>query len=437
MLRRLSTGLGERSTYDAVSQCSRCGYCEQVCPTYVATGEEGLSPRGRNQMVRLLLEGKVEGPEGAKRFLDTCLLCGACSTACYAHVRVPDLVLEGRRLIRRGRAPWLARLCAWLQLEHPRLLEAVLTGAYVLKRWGLARLASRLGLPALVGLPGLAVAEEHVEEAPARLLAPELRERDDLKRAAGVRHLYFAACGTNYVLPRVGRATVSVLQSRGPTAFLDNRCCGLLSYNYGDVDDARELARRVIEGSEWVLSLAAKDAVIVADCSSCAAHLKSYPQLFLEDPAWRARAEVFASKVRDVLQLLGEEGIPHPQPGSHSGACSTYHDSCKARHGQGIVQEPRRFLREACGSEYRELAESDSCCGGAGAFSFLQPELADAVLRRKIENIADTQAKVVAASSTSCLLQLAHGLRKYYPECRVVHPSEIASEGLAKGPTEC
>ena len=103
-LGRLLTDLGERTSYDAASQCSRCGYCEQACPTYVATGREAQSPRGRNQIVRLMLEGKLDDPAAAEEALSTCLLCGACVTACYAKVAVPDLVLEGRRAL-RGECP--------------------------------------------------------------------------------------------------------------------------------------------------------------------------------------------------------------------------------------------------------------------------------------------------------------------------------------------
>jgi len=99
-LGRLLTDLGERSVYDAAAQCSRCGYCEQACPTYVATGRESQSPRGRNQILRLMLEGSLDDPEAAREALSTCLLCGACTTACYAKVSVPDLVLEGRRALR-------------------------------------------------------------------------------------------------------------------------------------------------------------------------------------------------------------------------------------------------------------------------------------------------------------------------------------------------
>src|SRR3989338_11005731 len=107
-LNRLITDLGERSTYDAASRCGRCGYCEQACPTYVATGQESKSGRGRNQLVRLMLEGKLKDPSEAGEALSTCLLCGACSTACYAHVPTADIVLEGRRML-RGKSPWLDR----------------------------------------------------------------------------------------------------------------------------------------------------------------------------------------------------------------------------------------------------------------------------------------------------------------------------------------
>ncbi len=425
MLRRLQTGLGEKSTYDAVSQCSRCGYCEQACPTYVATGDEGLSPRGRNQALRLLLEGKLADPQSAARHLDTCLLCGACSTACYAHVRVPDLVLEGRRLLRGGRAPAAARFLSWLLMERPRLLEVLLRVSYAFKRLGVSRLVSRLGLLDLIGLPGLAVADEHLDEVPSELLAPQLRERPELAETRGARYLYFAPCGPNFVLPRVGKATVAVLESKGKTAFLNNGCCGLLAYNYGDVDDAKEMARRTIVRAE----AADPAGEIVADCSSCAAHLKGYPQLFLEAPEWKARAEAFSHRVKDVAELLGPGTEKKPVK-------ATYHDSCRAKHGQGISAEPREAVKGAC-SEFVELNEADSCCGGAGAFAFLQPELSDEVLRRKISNIAATGATVVATSSTSCLLQLAHGLAKYYPTCRVAHVSEIACAGLANRQDEC
>jgi glycolate oxidase iron-sulfur subunit len=406
-LGKLKTDLGERSTYDAASQCSRCGYCEQACPTYVATGAESKSPRGRNQLVRLMLEGKLNDPASAREALSTCLLCGACATTCYAHVPTADIVLEGRR--RLAPAPRAVRWLCGLLLEHPRRLELILKAANFLKRLGLSRLVSRSGLLGVLGLDALAEADLHVAEAPARFLGELLRAKAPPEKAES---LYFAACGPNYLFPTAGEATARACGAR----FLDNACCGLLAYNYGELEDARALARRNIEN----LEAQAEPAPVVADCSSCAAFLKGYPQLFLDDASWKARAEAFSARVKDAVEVL-----PAPAAASWTGGTVTYHDSCRARHGQGLSREPRELMRGLFGDAYVELPEADVCCGGAGAYSFTEPELSEEVLKRKIGAIAGIQARLVATSSTSCLIQLARGLAKYYPECRVAHISEL------------
>lgn len=420
-LGRLLTDLGERSTEDAAAQCSRCGYCEQACPTYVATGREGKSPRGRNQIVRLMLEGKLDDPEAAREALDTCLLCGACTTACYAKVAVPDIVLEGRRRL-RGDTHWMIRAVTRLMIEKPRAVGRLLKLGYLLKRSGLSALA-RPFLRA-IGLPVLAAMDEHVREAPLRLLDEEL---EPLRRAGeGDNWNYFAPCGPRYLYPRVGTATWKVLTKlKGPGKFLENPCCGLLANNYGDIEAARTLARMNIENAEK-----AGSAPIVGDCSSCVAHLKIYPQLFLmpSDAEWRVRAERFSARVRDAIEVFGEAApaLPHsPEEGR-----VTYHDSCRAVNGQGIREQPRRAVKAAAGESFCEMAGADVCCGGAGAFAFVNEELSDEVLLRKVGNAAAAQARVVVTSSTSCLIQLARGLRKYYPDASVVHLSEFVLGAL-------
>lgn len=420
-LGRLLTDLGERSDYDAAAQCSRCGYCEQACPTYVATGREAQSPRGRNQIVRLMLEGKLDDPAAAEEALSTCLLCGACQSACYAKVAVPDLVLEGRRVL-RGRAPWPVRLASRLLVARPAAFALLLKAGYRLKRLGLSRLSRPL-LRA-TGLRVLAAMDEHVDECPSRLLDEELRL---LRRAGeGGAWLYFAPCGPRYLFPRVGTATWRALTAlKGPGTFLDNACCGLLANNYGDLEDARALARRNIAAAEK-----AGGAPVVGDCSSCVAFLKSYPQLFLmpSQTQWRARAERFSALVRDAAEVYGE-AVPG-RPLAAGGAATTYHDSCRAVHGQGLREEPRRAVRAAAGGALREMEDADVCCGGAGAFAFVHEELSDDVLRRKTAAVAAVQARTVVTSSTSCLIQLARGLRKYYPGARVVHLSEYVADAL-------
>jgi glycolate oxidase iron-sulfur subunit len=417
-LGRLITDLGERSTYDAASQCSRCGYCEQACPTYVATGRESQSARGRNQLVRLMIEGKLKDPAAAQEALSTCLLCGACSTACYAHVPTADIVLEGRRRLAE-KPHWLVRLLSGLLVSAPGTLSVLLKIAYAAKRAGLSRL-SRPFLR-LAGFSGLAEADAHVSEAPFFFLRDKLKRR---KPAAKPAWLYFAPCGPNYLFPRVGLATVKALEAlRGEGTALASGCCGLLSYNYGEVDDARVLARRVIERAEGAAGVP-----VVGDCSSCVAFLKSYPQLFAQEAGWRERSERFSARVRDAVEAFGDAGLP---PGQAEGVV-TYHESCRACHGQGL-KTPKDLLKSACGDSFRPLEEADVCCGGAGAFSFVNPELSDEVLKRKIDKIARARASVVVTSSTSCLIQLARGLRKYYPQGKVLHLSEFVANRLVQG----
>ncbi|MBI3297792.1 MAG: (Fe-S)-binding protein [Elusimicrobia bacterium] len=422
----LLTTLGERSAYDAASQCSRCGYCEQSCPTYVATGREAFSPRGRNQLVRLMLEGKLDDPASAEEALSTCLLCGACQTVCPAHVPTPDLVLEGRRAL-RGKGSALLDAVAKLMRERPAFFRLLLGWAFRFKRWGLAGLAARSGLLRLMRLPVLEEMILTVPDAPARTADEELAGRPELGPASEAAWGYFAPCGPRYLMPRVAVATAKALGALvGKGAVLGNPCCGLLSFNYGDLDEARAAARAVIERFEG--SGLPPGVPVAADCSSCAAFLKSYPQLFLADPAWRARAEAFAARVRDAVELLPAEKVPK----NEALPLLTVHDACRLRNGEGSTAVPRAALKSLAGGGCAELGRAEHCCGGAGAFAFVHPELSGELLKAKCAAIADTQARVVAASSTSCLIQLERGLSMYYPECKAVHPMELVADALQR-----
>lgn len=428
-LGRLMTALGEQSGYDAASQCSRCGYCEQSCPTYAATGQESFSPRGRNQLVRMMLEGKLSDPASAEEALSTCLLCGACQTVCPAHVPTPDLVLEGRRML-RGKGPFPVDAVARLMRERPALFRTLLGWAFRLKRWGLAGLAARLGFLRGAGFPALQEMVLSVAAAPARTLDEELAGRPELGPMAGAAWAYFAPCGPRYLLPHVGLATVKVLTAlNGRGAPLANSCCGLLSFNYGDLEEARIGARAVI--SRFEAAGLPANIPIVGDCSSCVAFLKSYPRLFLSDPDWHPRAEAFSARVKDAAEMLPVEKMPKDA----TLPLMTIHDACRLRHGQGVAAAPRAAMAALAGNGCAELGRSEHCCGGAGAFAFVHPELSEDLLKAKIAAIADTQARLVTASSTSCLVQLEHGLSMYYPECKAVHPMELVAKALGRGQT--
>ncbi|MCM2266194.1 MAG: (Fe-S)-binding protein [Elusimicrobiales bacterium] len=429
----LLTDLGERTLYDASAQCNRCGYCETACPTYMLTGRETISARGRNQFVRMLVEGRAKDPAEAAEALSTCLLCGACSSACYAKVPTPDIVLEGRRALDGYGDNFFARAAVKTLLDAPGLFAFWLKLAYLVKLTGLPRLAARLGLYDFLGMPGLADAEGALDRVPLRFAAELLRKDPALKPQGrtSVNWAYFAACGPNYIFTDVALATVRVLRRHaGEGVFIENQCCGLLAHNYGRLEDAREFARRNILRYEE-LKAAAGEFPVIADCSSCAAFMKSYEQLFTSDTEWRPRAAAFAAAVRDILEFVPADKLPHPPPEALEKAGKvTYHDSCRACHGQGIRQEPRAALRKLAGKRYAELPESDWCCGGAGAFAFTQPELSAKVLDRKLRNIASVQADTVVVGATSCLIQINAGLKTAFPSARAVHYSAFL-DGLS------
>ncbi|OIO04064.1 MAG: hypothetical protein COX65_01590 [Elusimicrobia bacterium CG_4_10_14_0_2_um_filter_56_8] len=429
----LLTDLGEKNLYDAAAQCNRCGYCETSCPTYMLTGRESISARGRNQFVRMLVEGRAKNPAEAEESLSTCLLCGACSSACYAKVPTPDIVLEGRRALNGYGENFFARAAVMSLLNAPRVFGFWLKLAYLAKKTGLPRLAASMGLYDFLGLPGLAEAEAAIENAPLRFANETLRKDPELKprNKKQVNWAYFAPCGPNYIFTEVALATVRVLKkSFGEGVFIDNHCCGLMANNYGRLKDAREFARRNITRYEE-LKAEFGEFPVIADCSSCAGFMKSYEQLFTDDDAWRSRAKSFAAAVRDILEFIPAEkaGHPFPAPVRRAGRV-TYHDSCRAAHGQGIRVEPRAVLRKMAGTNYRELPESDWCCGGAGAFALSQPELSKKVLDRKLRNIASVQADTVVVGATSCLAQIGSGLRKVYPSARTVHYSVFLDEAV-------
>jgi len=407
----------DRRAYDAVMNCNRCGFCTSFCPTYLATGDEGLSPRGRNQTFRALLEGRLPAREAAKAF-DSCLLCGICTSVCFAEVPTARLMsaARGKSKETAGRSPGVLLFLRFL-LPRPAFFEGFLKLLYGPKRLGLSGLLNRIGFLRLLS-PQLAAAEAMVDEVPRKFL------RDLLPPApVDADIVQFLACGPNVLRPPVGLATARLLARAGARAgAAANVCCGLPGLSFGDREAARALARKNIE----ILERTPRATVLVDD-SSCAATIKEYPLLFEEDPAWKTRAKDLVRRTKDLLEWLVENppSVPLSKRGVGGDFVVTYHDACKARYGQGLVDQPRRILSSVPGVEYRELAEADQCCGGGGTYSFTQPEVSRAVGARKADHVAATGAEAVLTSSVSCLLQLRAGLRRAGSDIGALHIAEF------------
>jgi glycolate oxidase iron-sulfur subunit len=206
---------------------------------------------------------------------------------------------------------------------------------------------------------------------------------------------------------------------------LDNCCCGLPAMTYGDSKAARKMAGRNLR----TIDCSRFDAV-VTDCSSCASFLKKYPQLFATGEASHLQAKDLASRVKDLVQLLGTgaAAADSRQPRVHP-LVVTYHDPCHARRGQNLIREPREILKSLPGVEYREMPEADWCCGGSGSYALFHYDLSRKVLERKIDNVVKTGADTLVTSCPACIIHLSYGLRLRRLPVRVLHISEAITIG--------
>lgn len=414
-----------------VSRCIHCGLCLQACPTYEVFGTEMDAPRGRIALMRAASEGRIE-PEalrdGFAQHINLCLSCLACQTACpsgvdYARlIETTKIALESTR---RRKAP--ERVIRWLALRqampHVGRLKAMARLLYVYEKLGLQGAVRGLNL-----LPGPLKAMEAILPP----IKPAYRDYGAPAPAIGARRgkvAFFIGCIQEAFLSSANEASIRVLQVNGYEVHFPRgqTCCGAAQLHIGEVDLARELARKNIDAF-----LAEEYEAIINDAGGCGATLKQeYEGLFHDDPVYREKARLFSSKVRDISAFLLDNLRERPQ--GEIRARATYSDSCHLRHAQGIVKQPRMLLRLIPGLELVELRQPDRCCGSAGVYNIVHAETADQVLDAKMADIAATGAGIVATSNTGCHMQLVAGVRKAGLDARVMHVVELLDLSYRNG----
>ncbi len=435
--------------YDEVVTCGKCGFCQPTCPVYRATGRENHVARGKNALFRNLFEGETVMAPDLEDAFSNCLLCRACTENCFTAVRTDHMVIAYREAYgqRFGRSTVQRAVFRGL-LPRPRLMARLVKSTWALRRLGLADVFRRWGLVRLLN-PKLDRALELKLGTPGKLLRERLKdrppatERDDRvgiarRPATGslagerLRVGYWISCGYNYVLPEVGEATVRVLERLGATVeVLDNCCCGLAVYGYGDREGARRLARANIDR---LGDLHRFDA-IVSECGSCSGHLKEYPELLAEDPVYVAKADHSRKKVRSFSEFVVEAGGEGLMAEGRLDGVVTYHESCHmGNRYQGVVDQPRLLLRSVPGVTFRELTEANSCCGSAGTYGVLHPETGAAIVARKMGFVKDTGATILAAECPSCMLQLDFGARRAGLAVSVLNVSQVCDKALEGSP---
>lgn len=406
-----------------LEKCIHCGLCTSHCPTYLELGSELDSPRGRIHLMRGVAEGRIGWTAEVVRHLDLCLECRACETACPSGVPYARLLEAAREEIARvHRRPWRERLILRALrdglLPYPArmrlaLLPLRLTGSFGRRA---ARLLSReLGrMASLVGeLPG----------SPRRFALPPLVPAEGKRR---YRVALLAGCVGSVLFARANWATAQVLAVNGCEVVIPpgQGCCGALHLHSGAREAAREFARRNLEAFR-----PADFDAIVTNAAGCGSTLKEYRELFEGEPEAGA-AGAFSEKAVDVSAFLAQAGLVPARRAVPWRVA--YHDACHLAHGQGVRSEPRKLLREVPGLDLVELEESEVCCGSAGLYNLLQPEMAERLLERKVGYILRTGAQAIATGNPGCLMQIAKGLRDRGADLPVLHPVEILAVAYGK-----
>jgi len=377
--------------------CVHCGFCTATCPTYVLLGDELDSPRGRIYLIKNMLEDGGPVDADTVKHIDRCLSCLACMTTCPSGVHYMHLVDHGRRHIEAHyRRPWAERLLRhWLGrvLTQPALLRAALQGARLAKPFA-ALLPKRLR--PLVGL------------APTAVPAASPVDRPQIFRAEGERRMRLAllsGCAQQVLAPEINEATIRLLTRHGAEVVVapGSGCCGALPHHLGEEAPAIALARANIDAWQNTREMGGLDA-IVANASGCGTMLKDYGFLLREDAAYAAKAAQIAALARDVSEVIGELRLQ--RSAAVPALRVAYHSACSLQHGQQIHDGPKALLA-AVGFEVVDVPEGHLCCGSAGTYNLLQPELAGALRDRKLANIALTRADLVAAGNIGCITQLA------------------------------
>jgi glycolate oxidase iron-sulfur subunit len=404
--------------------CVHCGFCTATCPTYVLLGDELDSPRGRIYLIKEMLEQNAPATEEVVTHIDRCLSCLACMTTCPSGVHYMHLVDHARAHIEE----------TYTRPFTDRMLRAFLANVMPYPwRLRVAMVAGILAKPlapflALLGLKPLAAA---ARLAPLR--APGSMTEPGVYPALGPRKgrvALLTGCANEALSPSITEATIRVLNRHGVEVVVapDAGCCGSLEHHLGREEGAYAKARANIDA--WSRDIDGLDAILIT-ISGCGTTVKDYGFMLRTDPAYAARAAKVSSLARDVSEYLARLGVTPPDKPSK--LTVAFHSACSLQHGQRVHREPKDLLA-ACGFVVKDIPEAHLCCGSAGTYNILQPDIATRLRDRKIGNIDRTKPDIIAAGNIGCIAQIASGTA--IPVVHVVELIDWATGGPVPEPLQ-
>ncbi|SMO92357.1 glycolate oxidase iron-sulfur subunit [Melghirimyces algeriensis] len=424
----------QRMDHTELMNCMRCGFCLPSCPTYVETGDnEAASPRGRIALMKGVVDGLIEPDEEVEKQLNLCLGCRACEPVCPSGVQYGHLLEEARDILEQHKQRPLHERALrrvvfhWLFPNHKRIRQTV-SLLYLYQKTGLKTWVQKMKINQW--LP------KHLDEMQSILpnvpSPAEMKHRPAFlgaKQPVRKRVAFFSGCLMDTLFMSTNDATLTLLQLAGCEVVIPKTqgCCGALHGHSGEKEKAKELAKRNIAAFESL----DVDA-IVTNAGGCGAFLTEYQNLFQDEPKWRKRAEQFTGKIKDFSEILVECGFHKAVPLSMPEQMVTYQESCHLRNVMRISQAPRLLLESIDHVNVQELPENQYCCGSAGIYNIVQPELSMKILDRKMKQVQSLQPSLMVTANPGCLLQMRLGVKQAGLECdiRVEHLADVLLESV-------
>ena len=382
---------------DILRKCVHCGFCTATCPTYVLLGDELDSPRGRIYMIKHMLENEKPAPESVVKHVDRCLSCLSCSSTCPSGVDYMHLIDHSRVYVEktysRVLGDRLLRMLLALVLPNPKIFRLSLIGA-------------KLAQPFRALMPGRM--KSMITMAPDKIPSSSSFDVPQVFKAIGEKKLRVAlmtGCAQKVLRPSINEATVRLLTRHGCEVVVARNasCCGALVHHMGKEAAAHEAARNNI--AAWMVEVDGDglDAIVI-NASGCGTTLKDYGFMLQGDPVWAEKAAKIASLSKDVTETMTFLGLGDVKVSEQP--VVVYHSACSMQHGQKLRDEPKDLLRSA-GFEVLDPVEGHLCCGSAGTYNLLQPEIAERLKTRKVKNLEAQKADIIATGNIGCLVQIS------------------------------
>ncbi len=416
---------------ELIDSCVHCGFCLSTCPSYRVIGKEMDSPRGRIYLMDAINKGQATLDETTTQHFDSCLGCLACVSTCPAGVQYDSLIAATRPQVERNQprnlADKLIRSIIFNIFPYPERLKIFLPLLWVYQNLGIQKIVRAIGLLKYIS-PRLAAMESILPEITLNSFQqhyPDVIPAQGKKRyRVGV----VLGCVQRLFFSPVNEATVRVLTANGCEVVIPKTqgCCAALPAHQGQEKQAQALAKQMID------SFANTEVdFIIINAAGCGHTLKEYGHILADDPEYKEKGEQFSNQVKDIQEFLAEIEFQTPlSPVTDDDLPVVYQDACHLLHGQRISLQPRQLLKQIPGITLKEPIDAALCCGSAGVYNMLQPEVADELGKQKVNNLMKTGAKLIASPNPGCSLQIKKHLNLQGKDIKLMHPIELLDHSM-------